>query len=59
MKETKSKKVVANATPLPKKPDPYISFGKAETLALKTMCLRSFKLYFVLKWLANFRTGGA
>jgi hypothetical protein len=57
MKETKSKKVVANATPLPKKPDPYISFGKAETLALKTMCLRSFKLYFVLKWLANFRTG--
>lgn len=37
--------------------DPYISFNKAETEVLRTVCLRSLRLYFELKWLANFKTG--
>jgi len=37
--------------------DPYISFNKAETEVLRTVCLRSLRLYFELKWLSNFKTG--
>lgn len=48
-KETKPK-------PKRKRP-PYISFNKAETAALAGVCLRSLRVYFELKWLANFRTG--
>lgn len=39
------------------KAEAYISFNKAETAALAGVCLRSLRVYFELKWLANFRTG--
>lgn len=35
----------------------YISFNTAETAALQGVCLRSLRVYFELKWLANFKTG--
>lgn len=39
------------------KAEAYISFNKAESAALAGVCLRSLRVYFELKWLANFRTG--
>ncbi len=54
---TKKNPVVDKPTDKPKVKNPYVSFSKAETEALRAVCLRSFRLYFELKWLANFKTG--
>lgn len=35
----------------------YVSISKTEWAVLRRMCLRSFRLYVELKWLANFKTG--
>lgn len=55
----KGKSTGAAQRPTKDKPkaDAYISFNKAETAALAGVCLRSLRVYFELKWLANFRTG--
>lgn len=55
----KGKTTGAAQRPANEKPkaDVYISFNKAETAALARVCLRSLRVYFELKWLANFRTG--
>lgn len=55
----KGKTIGAAQRPTQTKPkaDAYISFNKAETAALQGVCLRSLRVYFELKWLANFRTG--
>lgn len=35
----------------------YVSISKTEWTVLRRVCLRSFRLYVELKWLANFKTG--
>ncbi|WP_157982618.1 hypothetical protein [Simplicispira lacusdiani] len=59
MTTKKGKTTGAAQRPTDTKPkaEAYISFNKAETAALQGVCLRSLRVYFELKWLANFRTG--
>lgn len=59
MTTKKGKTTGAAQRPTKTKPkaDAYISFNKAETAALQGVCLRGLRVYFELKWLANFRSG--
>jgi hypothetical protein len=57
MNEKETDLANANAETQKTPKEAYVSFGKKESATLRQLCLRSLRLYFELKWLADFKTG--